>query len=249
MSQAHAQTPMKPPRIGVTAADDPTPDTYLEALRRCGAEPVVLPNLCACVGDDIERLDGLLLSGGRDIAPSAYGAEPHPELRLASPERDAYELAAIRIATERGIPVLAICRGMQIANVAFGGTLIQHLPDVVDGSVRHLDIERRFVPFDEHIVTIAAESQLADIVGTTRCATNASHHQAIDRLGKGLRAVAHTDDGIIEAIELCEPRPEQFWIATQWHPERLLESDENRSRRLIEAFLCAATRVSRRSTN
>lgn len=226
--------------IGITSADDPTPDNYVAAIRRFGGHPVVLPSDLTRFDELLSGVHGVLISGGTDIDPAEYGAPRHDQTDLADHARDTFELAVARYASEHGIPLLMICRGMQIGNIAFGGTLHQHLPDIVDAAVKHRDLERKFDVFPEHVVTVAAGSRLAALAGGTRFMTNASHHQAVDRVGRGLMAVAHTGDGIIEALEY--PQAHGFWLAVQWHPERLLdaEADENRSERIFRAFLEAA---------
>jgi putative glutamine amidotransferase len=229
------------PLIGITSADDPTPDNYVAAIERCGGIPVVLENVLTNVDADLSRLSGLVVSGGSDIDPVRYGASAHALTQPGDPARDDYELAIIRRAFERGIPTLAICRGMQIANVAWGGTLHQHLPDLIDGSIVHDDEKRKFVAFHEHTVTVVEDSLLAQIAQSVLFATNASHHQSIARIGNGLRAVAQTSDGVIEALERTDAS--SFWLATQWHPERLIEADDGRSRRILDAFITAAAGV------
>ena len=230
-------TATRRPRIGVTGAIDPAPDNYVAALLACGAEPIVLSNTVARAEYDLQDLDGLLITGGSDIDPQQYGASKHEQTEAPDPDRDAYELRVAKLATERALPVLMICRGMQIANIAFGGTLHQHIPDIVDGSVIHSDHNRKFEVFEEHTVAVEPSAQLARIIGETRFMTNASHHQAVDVVGQGLLVVARTDDGIIEALE--RPSAAAFWLATQWHPERLLDADEGRSRKIFMAFLGA----------
>jgi len=229
------------PLIGITSADDPTPDNYVNAIERCGGTPVVLKNIVANIDTDLQHLSGLVVSGGSDIDPIRFGATAHALSKTGEPARDDYELAIIRRAFELGIPTLAICRGMQIANVAWGGTLHQHIPDLVDGSVVHDDEARKFEAFDEHCVTVVEDSLLAQLAQSTRFATNASHHQAVDRIGEGLYIVARTDDGIVEALERRDARA--FWLATQWHPERLLDADAGRSRRILDTFVAAAAKV------
>ncbi len=229
---------MKLPRIGVTTADDPTPDNYVAAVERCGGEPIVLKNIVATLEEVLAGLDGLLISGGSDIDPQYYDAPLHPSASLGDPARDAFELAIVRRAAECGIPTLAICRGLQIANVAWGGSLYQHIPELLDGQHIHDDPARKFIPFPEHIVNVEPDSLLARLTRSVCFATNATHHQAVDRLGEGLRIVARTSDGIVEALE--RPDSRVFWLATQWHPERLLDSDEGRSFSIFTAFLEAA---------
>jgi putative glutamine amidotransferase len=195
--------------------------TYLLALEAAGAMPVVLPP----IGDAaavLDRLDGLCLSGGPDLDPDAYGATSrHPELGPTEPSLDAFELALARQARARGIPVLGVCRGAQALNVACGGTLHQHLPG-------HRQTEAASQP--THEVHVRAGSHVARLLGAGRHAVNSFHHQAVDRLGAGLRAVARAPDGTVEAVE-----GDGFLIGVQWHAETLAAH-----RGLFEALVDAA---------
>lgn len=191
--------------------------TYVRALEAAGALPVVVPPLAhPDVPHLLARLDGLVLSGGPDLVPAAYGAEPHLELGSTEPGLDAFEYAMAREALRLELPMLGICRGAQTLNVARGGTLHQHLPDVVGDVIAHRQTVHGRVP--THPVTILAGSRLAATLGATRLSVNSFHHQAVDRLGAGLRACAWAPDGTIEAIEDPE-RP--FVVAVQWHAETL----------------------------
>jgi putative glutamine amidotransferase len=191
--------------------------TYVRAIEAAGAIPVVLPPVGhQDVPSLLGRLDGLVLSGGPDLAPAAYGAEPHLELGSTEPGLDAFEYALAREALRLELPILGICRGAQTLNVARGGTLHQHLPDVVGDAIEHRQTVDGRVP--THPVTVLPGSRLAAAVGTTQLSVNSFHHQAVDRLGTGLCACAWAPDGTIEAIE----DPEQaFVVAVQWHAETL----------------------------
>ena len=194
------------------------PLSYPEQVAAAGGVPVLLPPLPGAAAA-MSRLDALVLSGGGDLDPAGYGAQPHPQTSRVQPGRDRAELDLLAAALAGGLPVLAICRGLQILNVSRGGTLQQHLPDTV-GHDGH-----RAAPgaFGTHPVRIAPGSRLAAILGPPPAGGElqldvpTAHHQAIGRLGAGLVATAWADDGTIEAAEL--PDPDEFLIAVQWHPE------------------------------
>jgi putative glutamine amidotransferase len=230
------------PLIGVTTSEvregsriRPTPEsepkvremalglTYLRALEAAGALPMVIPPLPEeAIGPLLERLDGICLSGGPDIDPGTYGAEPHPELGPIEPDLDRFELAVARAADARELPILAICRGTQALNVVRGGSLIQHLPEI-STEMAH----RQSTPGYEtsHPVDVEPGSRLAAALGDEEVEVpdaldvNSFHHQGIERLGEGLRITARAPDGTAEAIE--DPaRP--FLIGVQWHAETLV---------------------------
>jgi putative glutamine amidotransferase len=187
------------------------PRRYTDMVAAGGGQPVLLPPSPGIAGV-LARLDGLVLSGGGDIDPDRYGAARDPETDPANPSRDDAEIELARQAIAAGLPLLGICRGLQVVNVALGGTLHQHLPALVghDGhSSEH--------GYGSHKVSVTAGSQLAGILGRTEAAVPTHHHQAIDRLGGGLVATAWTDDGTVEAVEMTELA--SFMIAVQWHPE------------------------------
>lgn len=199
------------------------PRRYADMVIQVGGLPVLLPPMEGVAGL-LPRLDGLILSGGGDIEPAVYGAERSPECGPSSALRDSAELELCRHALAAGLPVLGICRGLQIINVALGGTLHQHLPDLVGGDSHSPEA----VGYGTHKVSIAPGSQLAAVVGTTEAAVPTHHHQAIDRLGAGLVATAWADDGIIEAVEFARSAEHEgyhsharppFMLAVQWHPE------------------------------
>jgi putative glutamine amidotransferase len=196
--------------------------TYMRTLDAAGAIPVVLPP----VGDAdayLDRLDGVCLSGGPDLDPAAYGAtDRHQELGPTEPSLDAFELALLEGALERGIPILAICRGAQALNVACGGTLHQHVPG-------HRQTEMASQPTQE--IELAPRSRLARVLGARTVHANSFHHQAIDRVGRGLRVVARAADGTIEGVE-----GPGFVVGVQWHAETLPQH-----LRLFEALVAAAS--------
>jgi putative glutamine amidotransferase len=211
--------------------DPPHPEmalgmTYLKAIEAVGGMPVVLPPL----GDAealLDRLDGICLSGGPDLDPDAYGAtERHVELGPTEPDLDAFELALARAADARGLPILGICRGAQTLNVARGGTLHQHVPG-------HRQTEPATAM--TQTVRVDAGTRLATLVGVRPLRVNSFHHQAVDVLGRGLRAVAHAGDGTIEAIEAPGAA---FVLGVQWHAEGLVAVPRHRA--LFEALVLAA---------
>jgi putative glutamine amidotransferase len=196
---------------------------YMRAVERGDGLPVVLPPLSPeAICPLVAHLHGLCLSGGPDLDPHGYGAEPHPELGPVEPDLDAFELAVAREADRLGLPILGICRGAQALNVSRGGTLHQHIPDITDGSLRH----RQEVPGNvaTHEVEIDPSSRLARLMGVTRARVNSFHHQAIDRLGEGLRAVAWSPDGLVEAVE---GEDERLVLGVQWHAEGLVDRPED----------------------
>lgn len=200
---------------------------YLDAVAGAGGIPVILaPQPARRLRSLIERLDGICLSGGPDLEPACYGADRHPELGPTEPDVDLFELGLVHAARRRGLPILAICRGMQVLNVARGGTLVQHLPG-------HRQTGLGSAP--SHGVTIAAGSRLASITGGERIQVNSFHHQGIERLGRGLRAVAWSDDGLIEALEAPLDR---FTVGVQWHAECLTAQGEHA--RLFAGLVAAA---------
>jgi putative glutamine amidotransferase len=206
------------------------PGAYVDAVWEAGGLPVILPPVDAEPGDVLERIDGLVLPGGGDIAPQRYRGKPHDKIYGVSEERDHFEITLLRAAlARRDKPLLCICRGLQVLNVVLGGTLHPHLPDLGEGIVSHRDSESAPT---RHPVSVEPASRLAAILGTTEILVASFHHQAIDGLGEGLRAVAWARDGVIEAVE-HESHP--FCIGVQWHPE--LQRDEPAERRLLRAFV------------
>lgn len=200
--------------------------TYVTAVAAAGLVPLAIPALLAPerAVAALASGGGLILTGGEDVAPDRYGATPHPKLGRVDPARDAAELALIAAAREQRMPILAICRGIQILNVALGGTLYQDLESERPGTVNHAGET-------DHTIRIAPDSALAAAFGgAADCArVNSRHHQAIRDLAPGLRAVAWSDDGLIEAVEPADPAA-PWMLAVQWHPEDLAE------RALFQAF-------------
>lgn len=206
------------------------PEQYFTSVTDAGGVAVLLPPQAspeAAAEAVLDGLDGLILTGGLDVQPELYGAERHPLTDPARPDRDAWELALLRGAEERGMPVLAICRGLQLANVAHGGTLHQHLPDA-------LGTERYRIGggvFADNVVEVAAGSRLAAHLGAGEFTVHSYHHQGIDRLGEGLVATAHTDDGLVQAFE---GTGDSYLVGVQWHPEENAE-DKRLFSGLVEA--------------
>lgn len=233
------------PLIGVCAALEPArwavwdmpadllPRMYVEAVQQAGGAAVLLPVDQGWIDrpdDALDAIDGLLLAGGSDVDPASYGAEPHPKTVGVLPLRDACEIALLRAALERDMPVLGICRGMQLMNVARGGTLIQHLTDFV-GDRRH---QPKLGDFEGtgHPVVLTKGSAVAGAAGATELVAPSHHHQAVDRLGEGVVISGRSvSDDLPEALELAGS---SFAIGVQWHPE----ADEND--RMIPALVKAA---------
>jgi putative glutamine amidotransferase len=187
------------------------PYDYVRALERAGARALLVPPSEGGVDETLDSLDGLVLSGGADLDPQTYGAEAHPETQGTRPERDRGELALLEAALARDMPVLAICRGLQVLNVARGGDLVQHLPDTV-GHKQHRETKG---VFSDHGVRIDDDSRVGAMLGD-RAPVKSSHHQGVGRVGEGLREVAWSDDGIVEALE--DPA-RRFAVGVLWHPE------------------------------
>ena len=235
---------MTRPAVGICAAIDRvvrgpwdevvvfTQRTYVEAVQRAGGLALVLPPDEGTDADPepwLERLDALLLAGGADVDPSSYGAEATAETIDTWPERDRFELALARAALGRRMPVLGICRGMEMLNVARGGTLVQHLPDQV-GHERH---RARLGSFGEHEARLEPGSLAAGAAGSETLTVKSHHHQGIDRLGEGLVATGWSvPDDVVEAIEITAS--DAYALGVLWHPEEDGES------RVIESLVEAA---------
>jgi gamma-glutamyl-gamma-aminobutyrate hydrolase PuuD len=212
------------PLIGITTYAEPSvrwgawdvpaavvPLNYVEQVERAGGRPLLVPPSEGGMEETLEVLDGLLLSGGSDLDPEHYGQEAHPETKDVRSERDRVELALLTAALERDLPVLAVCRGSQILNVARGGDLVQHLPDVV-GHEQH-----KHTPgvFADHDVEVLEGTRLAALVGD-RAPVKSHHHQGFGRIGDGLVESALAEDGTVEAVEDPSKR---FALGVLWHPE------------------------------
>ena len=215
---------------------------YLESVRRAGGEPDELDLKRDTAADVVRSASGLMLTGGGDVDPALYGEEPHPTYQASEEGRDAYEIALVRAAADAGMPIFAICRGMQLLNVAFGGTLVQDIPSMVNGAAHHSVPEPRFQI--AHEVWVASGSRLAEIMaekleGET-CQVNSRHHQAVKIVAPGWEVSGTAPDGVIEAIE--QPGL-LFRLAVQWHPENFWRTGEFRP--LFESFIEAARAVPR----
>ena len=210
---------------------------YLHSIQQAGGVPVPLPpQLSARALETIaEGLNGLLLTGGGDMDPARFGEAPHPTLSAVAPSRDTLETAAVQLAVERSLPILAICRGIQVLNVALGGTLYQDVATDPGTEIPHSGKEPRDQP--THKVKVAPESRLAKVMGTDEVEVNSMHHQAVKALGNGLVPVAWAPDQIIEGVELDDPA--RFVLGVQWHPEELV-GHSDAARRLFSALIDAA---------
>jgi len=206
------------PRIAVTADVGKKSEAYARAVQKAGGNPLVLQPLESGPppANRLKDADGLLLTGGRDLDPALWGEPKHPKTLLMDPRRQEADLALLKEAAARGLPVLAVCLGIQELAVHRGGTLIQHIPDVPNAA-RHDGTKQRPIT---HVVTMEADSLLARIVGPSPLETNSRHHQAVREPGRGMRVVARSADGLIEAIE-SEDRG-RFVLGVQWHAEDLV---------------------------
>jgi len=225
---------MSKPLIGITTYVEPAswghwnveaalvPYEYVRAVERAGGRAVLVPPDEDGIEEVLDALDGLIFSGGNDMTPEEYGAEPHPETTGTNPERDRGELALLEAALTRDLPVLAICRGFEVLNIARGGDLVQHLPELVG----HEEHRETLGEFSEHSVRVDPSSRIGEVAG----AVKSHHHQGIGRIGAGLRDVAWAEDGTVEAIEDPE---KPFVVGVLWHPEA--GEDQRLFERLVEA--------------
>ncbi len=187
------------------------PVDYVRAIERAGGRALLVPPSEDAVEETLDALDGVLFAGGSDLDPQLYGQETHPETNGVVPERDRAELALLQAALARDLPVLAVCRGSQVLNVALGGDLVQHLPEVVgDEKHKHTPGE-----YSDHDVTVEPDTRLGSLLGD-RAPVKSHHHQGFGRLGKGLREAARAADGTLEALEDPSRR---FALGVLWHPE------------------------------
>lgn len=232
-----------PPRIGVTRWEDVPGEkleSYLAGVDAAGGRAVVLN-----AGDSLDRLDGLVLTGGLDVTPARYGEAPHPKVKLTDAARDDFEEAALNYALERDLPVLAICRGHQLLNVALGGRLRQH----IDSGEHRADFSAEGQPSRWHSVRLLPGSRLRDVYGDDDIEVNSRHHQAVlpEMVAPGLTITALSPDGLVEGVESASHR---WVVGVQWHPERPEAHQPDfapRSRRLFAAFVAEAQRVVERA--
>ena len=229
---------MSRPLIGITTYVEPAswghwqldaaliPYDYVRSVEAAGGRALLVPPSADAIEETLDALDGLVLSGGADVDPDSYGADTHPETSGTRPERDAGELALLQAALARDMPVLAVCRGFQIMNVARGGDLVQHLPEVV-GHEQHRAVKG---VFSDHEVRIDDDSRLGSVLDG-RAPVKSHHHQGVGNVGEGLREVAWADDGTVEGLEDPERR---FALGVLWHPEA------GEDRRLFEALVAEA---------
>lgn len=208
-------------------------EAYTWAIERTGMLPLVIPPLDdeRAVADLIATVDGLLLTGGEDVDPALYGARPHPATEEPHAERDRAELLLLAAARDAQLPTLAICRGLQVANVALGGTLVQDIPSERRSAIDHAPAGKR--EQRTHEVHLETDSRLAVAVGASVISVNSSHHQALDRVAPGLTVSATAPDGIVEGAEWSG----DWWLlGVQWHPEELVATEEGWDRSLFDAF-------------
>ncbi len=234
------------PRIGVTRWEDVAGESverYWNAVRQAGGEVVDLSEANAAeIGPIAATLDALMLTGGVDVDPARYGADRHPKVKSTHAARDEMEITYLQAAADRDIPVLAICRGHQLLNVAFGGTLLQH----IDSGEHRADVRAEGMPSRWHDVRIDAGSRLSEILAATHFRINSRHHQAVraEDLAPGLRPTAFADDHGAELIEGVESERHRWLFGVQWHPERPEEQEPEfapRMRRLFDAFVREAS--------
>jgi putative glutamine amidotransferase len=215
---------------------------YLESVRRAGGEPLELDYQRDKVVEVVGRANAVMLTGGGDVDPSLYGEAPHATYQPSEPGRDEYEIALVKAATQAGLPIFAICRGMQVLNVALGGTLVQDIPSMVNGAVHHAVPEPRYAI--AHEVWVTTGSRLDELMGdkldSGTSQVNSRHHQAVKTVAAGWDVTGTAPDGVIEAIE--QPG-DILRLAVQWHPENFWRTGEFRP--LFEGFVEAARKVTR----
>jgi putative glutamine amidotransferase len=215
------------PLIGITSSyswdnhNQILPNSYVDAIERGGGTPVLLPpSFTIDVEQLLESVDGLVLTGGVDIDPQHYGENPIPQMGTIDPKRDDFELKITKEALRGGKPILAICRGHQVLNVAAGGTLIQDIASQVPEALKHRQKAPTYYP--SHTVRVQEGSRLHGIFGKSELGVNTFHHQAVRDMGEGLVATAWAPDGVLEAMEIPG---DAFVLGVQWHPERMIDGE------------------------
>jgi putative glutamine amidotransferase len=237
-----ARKPVRACTVAVTAGIRPDGDTsrvrltaaYVTALENAGLIPLIVPPLANADAASaiLDSVAGLVLTGGEDVDPARYGEKRHEKVRSVNAARDATEASLIKEAKERGTPVLAICRGIQILNVALGGTLVQDIPSQCETKIAHDEESAR--DSRTHEISVEPGSLIATAVGTEHLTVNSFHHQSVKRVADGMRVTARSPDGIIEGIESTD---EDWWVmAVQWHPEEMTDSAEPWDRGLFQSF-------------
>ncbi len=237
--------PIIPPLIGITVDTVSAVDrshyrlgcTYTQAIKQAGGLPLMIPGdfPLGRIEELRRHLDGLLLTGGSDLDPKCYAGQPHPRLNATNPERDQLEISLVQLAASSGWPFLGICRGIQVINVALGGTLFTDLADQFNGSLKHDYYPTYPRDYLAHRVVLAENSRLRQILMAEEFPVNSLHHQGIRRLASSLNETAYAPDGLIEAVELPG---HPFGIGVQWHPEELLNSP--RMQALFSTFVQAS---------
>jgi putative glutamine amidotransferase len=197
------------------------PAHYADAVRRAGAIPLLIVPGEPRIDELMQLLDGIILSGGGDVDPALYSDGEHAQVYWVDRERDQFEIDLVKRSIAADMPTLCICRGMQVLNVALGGSLIQHIPDEIENAIAHREAPRDPA---RHEVHLTPDSHLAQIMQSERVTTASWHHQAIDRLAPGLRVVGRAPDGVIEAVEIAE---KPSLLAVQWHPELTAAQDSS----------------------
>ena len=237
-----ARKPVRACTVAVTAGIRPDGDTsrvrlsaaYVTALESAGLIPLIVAPLsnADAASAVLDSVAGLVLTGGEDVDPARYGEKRHEKVRSVNAARDATEAALIKEARKRGTPVLAICRGIQILNVALGGTLVQDIPSQCETDIAHDEESAR--DSRTHEISVEPGSLIATAIGTEHCTVNSFHHQSVKRVADGMRVTARSPDGIIEGLESTD---EDWWVmAVQWHPEEMTDSAEPWDRGLFKAF-------------
>lgn len=240
---------MPDPLIGITASTTPADEgraplvtagqAYIQAVQQAGGIPVIIPPMLS--GQDLhallDRLDGILLTGGGDIDPRLFDGLPHPRVYGIEPDRDQQEIRLVQLAASQGKPFLGICRGIQVVNVALGGGLYTHIADQLSDQIKHDNFPGMPRNHLAHQISVAPGSRLESILGARAVVVNSLHHQGVSRLAPTLRACAWAPDELVEAVELTD---HPFGMAVQWHPEWL--QDDPAQRALFRAFVTAALR-------